>query len=591
MKRCRFSALAAGLILSGSLCLSGCSVGLKDAYSLKERVPSIEASFAAEDEAAKGFASDLCVISDEGSFDPEDVTSQAGALFDLTDREVLYSKDAFEKMYPASITKVMTSLIAIKYGNLEDQVTVTEDAVISESGATLCGIKPGDTLTLEQLLYGLMLPSGNDAGAAIAIHMAGSIDAFADMMNEEAKRLGATDTHFMNPHGLHDEDHYTTAYDLYLIFNEALKYPEFRTVTGSTAYTANYTNGAGQSVSKTWRGGNWYLTGEQETPDGLTVFSGKTGTTNSSKDTWFCGYTRYYTTAIWVGYDIPRNMPGIYGATYAGRIWKSVMDQIHEGLEPWDWIQPETVERKVDSKTGMEDYFSTTAQFRAEQSLHEKEQEQLETTLQASVDAFMEKEIGSVEDTYTVKDEYNSITSKLPLLDDGELRASLLEKVESRYDYFKEIIAGMSDEISRYEAVQAEEKKQAQEQAAKDAEAKRAQEEKAVKKQTFMQALERIENLEYQETDAEDLVSAGDDEEASLSARLQAAISRITTLPTESEWNAAQAEKEAEEAQKESQAQVQVQSQQRQLRSALSKEQYKWNNAEIYGPGGRGDEN
>ena len=343
-----------------------------------------------------------------------------------------------------------------------------------------------------------------------------------------------------------------------------------------------------------------YGTGQGLGLDNDMPAAGKTGTTNSSKDTWFCGYTRYYTTAIWVGYDIPRNMPGIYGATYAGRIWKSVMDQIHEGLEPWDWIQPETVERKVDSKTGMEDYFSTTAQFRAEQSLHEKEQEQLETTLQASVDAFMEKEIGSVEDTYTVKDEYNSITSKLPLLDDGELRASLLEKVESRYDYFKEIIAGMSDEISRYEAVQAEEKKQAQEQAAKDAEAKRAQEEKAVKKQTFMQALERIENLEYQETDAEDLVSdaidklslvAGDDEEASLSARLQAAISRITTLPTESEWNAAQAEKEAGEAQKESQAQVQVQSQQRQLRSALSKEQYKWNNAEIYGPGGRGDEN
>ena len=176
----------------------------------------------------------------------------------------------------------MTALIAIKYGNLEDQVTVTEDAVITETGATLCGIQPGDTLTLEQLLYGLMLPSGNDAGAAIAIHMAGSIDAFADKMNEEAKRLGATDTHFMNPHGLHDEDHYTTAYDLYLIFNEALKYPEFRTVTGSTAYTANYTNKAGESISKTWRGGNWYLTGEHETPEGLTVFSGKTGTTKAA---------------------------------------------------------------------------------------------------------------------------------------------------------------------------------------------------------------------------------------------------------------------------------------------------------------------
>lgn len=283
MIRRRFAAFAvAGLVLSLSLCLSGCSVGLKDAYSLKERIPSIETSFAAEEEAAKGFASDLCVISDEGSFNPEDVTSQAGALFDLTDREVLYSKDAFEKLYPASITKVMTALIAIKYGNLKDQVTVTEDAVITETGATLCGIQPGDTLTLEQLLYGLMLPSGNDAGAAIAIHMAGSIDAFADKMNEEAKRLGATDTHFMNPHGLHDEDHYTTAYDLYLIFNEALKYPKFRTVTGSTAYTANYTNKAGESISKTWRGGNWYLTGEHETPEGLTVFSGKTGTTKAA---------------------------------------------------------------------------------------------------------------------------------------------------------------------------------------------------------------------------------------------------------------------------------------------------------------------
>ena len=210
------------------------------------------------------------------------VEARSAVMMDVYTGAILYSKNPDEKMYPASITKVMTSLIAIKYGNLEDQVTVTEDAVISESGATLCGIKPGDTLTLEQLLYGLMLPSGNDAGAAIAIHMAGSIDAFADMMNEEAKRLGATDTHFMNPHGLHDEDHYTTAYDLYLIFNEALKYPEFRTVTGSTAYTANYTNGAGQSVSKTWRGGNWYLTGEQETPDGLTVFSGKTGTTKAA---------------------------------------------------------------------------------------------------------------------------------------------------------------------------------------------------------------------------------------------------------------------------------------------------------------------
>lgn len=79
----------------------------------------------------------------------------------------------------------MTALVAIKNGDLNARVVVTDDAVITESGATLCGIEPGDTLTLEQLLYGLMLPSGNDAGAAIAVHIAGSIDKFADMMNQE----------------------------------------------------------------------------------------------------------------------------------------------------------------------------------------------------------------------------------------------------------------------------------------------------------------------------------------------------------------------------------------------------------------------
>lgn len=109
----------------------------------------------------------------------------------------MYSKNAFERLYPASITKVMTALIAIKYGDLTDTVTVTEDAVITEAGATLAGIHPGDQLTMEQLLYGLMLPSGNDAGAAIAVHMAGSIDAFAELMNREAQKLGATGTHFM----------------------------------------------------------------------------------------------------------------------------------------------------------------------------------------------------------------------------------------------------------------------------------------------------------------------------------------------------------------------------------------------------------
>lgn len=229
-----------------------------------------------------GFAADLCVVSPDAAWEDEAVNAEAAAVFDLSDHQVIYGKNVFEQLHPASITKVMTAIVAIKYGNLDDLVTVTQDAVITERGASLCNIKPGDTLTLEQLLYGLMLPSGNDAAAAIAVHMAGSIDNFAEMMNQEAARLGATSTHFTNPHGLTNAEHLTTAYDLYLIFNEALKLPKFREVTGATAYTANYTNLAGEPVSREWKGGNWYMTGERAAPDGLTVFGGKTGTTNAA---------------------------------------------------------------------------------------------------------------------------------------------------------------------------------------------------------------------------------------------------------------------------------------------------------------------
>ena len=327
--------------------------------------------------------------------------------------------------------------------------------------------------------------------------------------------------------------------------------------------------------------------------------AGKTGTTNSSKDTWFCGYTPYYTAAVWVGYDIPRNMPGIYGATYAGKIWKNVMDEIHQGLPPLDWEQPDTVERRADETNGIEDYFSTTAQFRAQQSLHEKEQVALLEELTQEAEAFCAREIRSVEDTYTVKDEYASITSRLPLLDDGEQRALLLEQTEQRYDYFVSIISQMGDEIRRYEEQKAAEEKKAREEAAKEAEKQRLEEDKATKKNSFLLALETVEELEYQREDAERLVNdaidklsliAGDPEADALSDRLQTAISRISTLPTAEEWEKLQAQEAEQEAKKEQEAQLEIQSSQARLRSSLSRERFKWNNMEYYGPGGRGDE-
>lgn len=110
------------------------------------------------------------------------------------------------------------------------------------SGSSICGLKPGDQLTLDQALYGLMLCSGNDAANVIAEYISGSTDKFAELMNKEAQALGATQSHFVNPHGLPDDNHYTTAYDLYLIFNAAIKDDRFVNYISTKKYTTSYTD-------------------------------------------------------------------------------------------------------------------------------------------------------------------------------------------------------------------------------------------------------------------------------------------------------------------------------------------------------------
>ncbi|RHV69142.1 D-alanyl-D-alanine carboxypeptidase [Clostridium sp. OM02-18AC] len=237
----------------------------------------------AQDHAqADSFAKNLCVVTGEEGEADASVTAEAAAVFGVDTKEVIFQKNPFERLYPASITKIMTALIAIRDGNLDDQVTVGQETVITETGASLAHINPGDTLTLEQLLYGLMLPSGNDAGAAIAVYLSGSTETFAEKMNETAHALGATDTHFVNPHGLSDEDHYTTAYDLYLIFQEAMKYPEFQKIVGTVSYTASYTDAGGQTKTQEWKNSNQYLNGKSKAPEGITVLGGKTGTTRAA---------------------------------------------------------------------------------------------------------------------------------------------------------------------------------------------------------------------------------------------------------------------------------------------------------------------
>ena len=159
------------------------------------------------------------------------VYADSAILMDANTGAVLYSKRIHKKQYPASITKIMTTLLALENLSPTDTVTFSHDAVFNiERGSSHIGIDEGEELTVEQCLYGIMLASANEVSNAIAEQVAGDNDSFANMMNEKATELGCVNTHFTNPHGLHDKEHYTTAYDMALIAKEAYQNEEYKKI-------------------------------------------------------------------------------------------------------------------------------------------------------------------------------------------------------------------------------------------------------------------------------------------------------------------------------------------------------------------------
>ena len=208
-----------------------------------------------------------------------DTYSETAVLMDADTGAILYNKGMDEKRYPASITKIMTAMLALQSGKLNDTVTITQDNVTLEDGSQVCGFVAGDQVTLDQLLHCLLVYSGNDAASAIAEYVGGSTENFVQMMNDYAAKLGCTGTHFSNPHGLQDENHYTTPYDIYLMLNEAFTYPEFTEITELPSYTVTYTGSDGTEKSTTLTATDHYLTGEATAPKDVTILGGKTGTT------------------------------------------------------------------------------------------------------------------------------------------------------------------------------------------------------------------------------------------------------------------------------------------------------------------------
>jgi D-alanyl-D-alanine carboxypeptidase len=204
-------------------------------------------------------------------------------LFNIEDHTSLYAKGIYDKIYPASLTKIMTALVTFESGtDLTQQVTMTDADFQLGEDAQSSQLEVGDKVTLNDLLNLLLVYSANDAAMAIARTVGGSVDTFVQMMNTEAQKLGMTGTNFVNPSGLHDDNHYTTPYDIYLMLNRAYQdYPDFSKIASQSQYQTSVTGTEGEStfLSTTT---DEYLDGTYSLPSNVQILASKTGTTDEA---------------------------------------------------------------------------------------------------------------------------------------------------------------------------------------------------------------------------------------------------------------------------------------------------------------------
>ena len=215
----------------------------------------------------------------------EEILCNKAIVMDTDSGSVLYSKGAYDKVYPASTTKILTAILAIENLKLDTPIVVSENAVKSTPEySSVMGVKAGEIFSVKELLYGLMLPSGNDAANVLAEAISFNIDDFVKLMNEKAKQIGCLNTNFTNPHGFHDDNHYTTPYDMALITKYALQNSDFREIietksveikaTNKTDTARKFTN-TNKLVNKDYEGTYYY---EYAT-------AGKTGFTDEARGT------------------------------------------------------------------------------------------------------------------------------------------------------------------------------------------------------------------------------------------------------------------------------------------------------------------
>lgn len=234
-------------------------------------------------QAFGGWQTDVSAATKKSLPKAPSIIGESAILIEPTTGTIIYEKDPHKKMYPASITKIMTALLAIENCKMKDTVVYSKknlDSLTAEDSNIQCQV--GEKMSVKDCLYALMLSSANETATALAEHIAGSSEAFAKLMNERAKQAGATDTHFANPNGLHDDNHYVTAYDMSMIMKAATQYPVFLDVIHTTEYTIPANNKRTEPFQSYQRHKMIFTTSPYYDAD---VIGGKTGYTDQAGKT------------------------------------------------------------------------------------------------------------------------------------------------------------------------------------------------------------------------------------------------------------------------------------------------------------------
>lgn len=279
---------------------------------------------------------DILQVSGQVNNEPQ-IHSRAVLIIDTKSNTVMYEKNGYSKRAMASTTKIMTAIVVLEHAKLTDIVEISRKA--GGTGGSRLGLKAGDKITINDLLYGLMLRSGNDAAVALAEQVGGSIEGFAKLMNKKAKELGLTNTNFVTPHGLDSQEHYTTAYELAQLTNYALKNKKFATIV-NTKTTSIAINGQARVLSNTNE-----LLGNLYGVDGV-----KTGFTNNAGRCLVTSTTRegHQIICVVLGADTKkiRTQDSVKLIEYAFKNFEytNIKEKIKQDFEEWKKQQLEKIE-------------------------------------------------------------------------------------------------------------------------------------------------------------------------------------------------------------------------------------------------------